>query len=172
MKIAVVGAGKLGCKVVEALLGGDHSVTVIDKNQETLDKLVSQMDIMTVNANGKSVSVLKSIGIENYDFLIACTDGDEKNITIAAFAKSLGCSKVIARVRDPEHTSQMDFIKDTLGIDYLVNPEFSITLEIYKYLVEKSNLSTGIFTSGKASLLAFNVNKIPKLIDLPLTEFS
>ena len=33
MKIAVVGAGKLGMKVVNALVGGNHSITVIDKNE-------------------------------------------------------------------------------------------------------------------------------------------
>ena len=39
MKIAIVGAGKLGFKVTEALLGGDHSVTVIDTNENALNKL-------------------------------------------------------------------------------------------------------------------------------------
>ena len=56
---------------------------------------------------------------------------------IASFAKKMGCSKVIARVRDPEHMNQIDFIKETLNIDHIVNPDLSITLEIYKYLVEK-----------------------------------
>ncbi len=88
MKVAIVGAGKLGFKVTEALLGGDHSVTLIDKNENALSKLISQMDIMTVHANGKEIRVLESIGINRYDFLLACTNSDEKNITIAAFAKS------------------------------------------------------------------------------------
>ena len=92
MKVAIVGAGKLGFKVTEALLGGDHSVTVIDVNENALNKLITQMDIMTVNANGKEIRVLESIGISTYDFLLACTNSDEQNITIAAFAKKLGCS--------------------------------------------------------------------------------
>ncbi len=88
MKIAIVGAGKLGFKVTEALLGGDHSVTVIDTNENALNKLITQMDIMTVNANGKEVRVLESIGISTYDFLLACTNSDEQNIIIASFAKN------------------------------------------------------------------------------------
>ncbi len=171
MKVAIVGAGKLGFKVTEALLGGDHSVTLIDKNENALSKLISQMDIMTVHANGKEIRVLESIGINRYDFLLACTNSDEKNITIAAFAKKLGCSKVAARVRDPEHMNQLDFIKELMNIDYIVNPDLSITMEIYKYLIEKYTLSNGIFTSGKASLLEFNVSKMPKLIDLSLSDF-
>lgn len=172
MKVAIVGAGKLGVKVTEALLGGDHAVTIIDKNEDILTKLTSHMDVMTVCANGKEIKALQNIGISSYDFLLASTDRDEKNIVIASFAKRLGCSKVIARVRDPEHLSQMDFIKDAMGIDYIVNPDDAITNEIYKYLVEKYTLGNGIFTSGKVSLLEFPVSKLPKLVNLPLTAFS
>lgn len=168
MNVAIVGAGKLGLKVISALLGGDHSITVIDKDEEILNKISQQMDVMVVNGNGKSISLLKECGIDSFDFLLAATDRDEKNIVIASFAKKLGCSKVIARVRDPEHMNQMEFIKDTMHIDYLVNPDMAITTEIYKYLVEKYTLNDGIFTSGKTALVQFHVKKMKQLIGLPM----
>lgn len=164
MKIAIAGAGKLGIKITEALLGGDHSITIIDKNEELLQRLSGQMDLMTVAGNAKQISLLESIGIDTYDYLISATDSDEKNIVICSFAKKLGCKKVIARVRDPEHMNQLDFIKDTMGIDYIVNPDLAITLEIYKFLVEKYTLSNGIFSSGKISLIEFNTDKMPEII--------
>ena len=37
MKIAIIGAGKLGRKVADALLGGDHSLTVVDSNEHVLE---------------------------------------------------------------------------------------------------------------------------------------
>ncbi|MGI6721729.1 MAG: Trk system potassium transporter TrkA [Anaerovoracaceae bacterium] len=164
MKIAIVGAGKLGTKVADALLGGNHSVTVIDKDEETLQKLAARMDVMTIASNGKQVSVMKDIHISSFDFLLASTDSDEKNIVIACFAKKLGCTKVIARVRDPEHLKQLDFIRDAMSIDYMVNPDMAITNEIYKYLAEKYTLSNGIFSSGKISILECQVEKLPALI--------
>ena len=170
MKVAIVGAGKLGIKITEALLGGDYSVTIIDKNENLLQKLGSQMDLMTVNGNAKQISLLESIGIETYDYLISATNSDEKNIVICSFAKKLGCKKVIARVRDPEHMNQLDFIKDTMDIDYIVNPDLSITIEIYKFLVEKYTLSNGIFSSGKISLIEFSLDKMPEFIDKQIDE--
>ena len=137
MKIAIVGAGKLGIKVTEALLGGDHSVTILDQDEDVLQKLSSHLDVMTVNANAKETKILKNLRISTYDYLIAVTESDETNIVIAAFAKQLGCAKVIARVRDPEHMDQLGFIKETMAIDSIVNPDLSITVEIYNYLVEK-----------------------------------
>ena len=165
MKIAIVGAGKLGLKVAEALLGGDHSVTIIDKNNAVLQKLSSQMDVLAINSDAKQVSELRDLDIASYDYLLAATDEDEKNIIIASFAKKLGCTKVIARVRDPEHMNQLDFIRENMGLDYIVNPDLSITVEIY-------TLSNGIFTSGKVSLLEFKVNKLPKLVGLPIPQMS
>lgn len=172
MKIAIAGAGKLGMKVAEALLGGDHSVTVIDKDEEILAKLSSQMDIMTVNANAKQKSVLEDINISSYDYLLATTDKDEKNIIIASIAKKLGCPMVIARVRGPEHMNQFDFIKDSFHIDSIVNPDLAISLEIYKYLVEKYTLSNGIFTSGKIAIIEMAAYKMPSLIGVQMINMN
>ena len=172
MKIAIVGAGKLGLKITGALVGGNHSITVIDKNEDILNKVSQQFDVLTVCGNAKQISILKRSSIDSFDFLIACTDSDEKNMVIASFAKKLGCTKVIARVRDPEHMNQMDFIKETMNIDHIVNPDLSITLEIYKYLVEKYTLTNGIFSSGKVSLVQFKVKRYPKLQNLSMIEVS
>ncbi len=170
MKVAIIGAGKLGIKVATALLGGDHAITVIDVNEEKLNKLSQQMDVLTVVGNGLSIKQLESCGINKFDFLIATTDSDENNIIIASFAKKLGCSKVIARVRDPEHMKQIDFIKETMNIDHVVNPDLAITLEIYKYLVEKYTLTNGIFSSGKVSLVQFSVRRFSKVIGMNMIE--
>lgn len=172
MRIAIVGAGKLGLKVINALVGGDHALTVFDVNEAVLNKIGQQYDVMTVAGNAKQISLLKDRAIGNFDFLIACTDSDEQNIVIASFAKKLGCSKVIARVRDPEHMNQMDFIMETMNIDHIVNPDLSITKEIYKYLVEKYTLTNGIFSSGKVSLVQFKVQKYKKLVGLSMVEVS
>ena len=170
MKVAIIGAGKLGIKVATALLGGDHEITVIDTSEEKLNKLSQQMDVLTVLGSGLSTRLLKSCGIDAFDFLIASTDSDEDNILIASFAKKLGCSKVIARVRDPEHMAQIDFIKETMDIDHVVNPDLAITLEIYKYLVEKYTLTNGIFSSGKIALVQFSVRRFSKVIGMNMIE--
>ena len=170
MKIVIVGAGKLGMKLADALLGGDNAVTIIDTNEQLLQKISSHLDVMTINANAKEIKTLKRINVASYDFLIAVTGNDEINILIASFAKKLGCNKVIARVRDPEHMQQVSFIKDTMGIDHIVNPDQGITVEIYKYLAEKYSLSNGIFSSGKVSLVEFDVEKYKQLIGLSMMD--
>ena len=170
MNVAIIGAGKLGFKVAEALIGGDYSITIIDKNDAVLQKLSQQLDVMTINDDARQISVLKSIGISSFEYLLAATDDDETNIVIASFAKKLGCKHVIARVREPEHINQFDFIKDSMGIDSIVNPDMAITVEIYKYLAEKYTLSNGIFTSGKVALTEFPTRRFPALVGLTIPD--
>lgn len=172
MKVAIIGAGKLGINITEALMDGDNEVTLIDTKADVLQKVSSQMDLLTVTADAKQIDVLKNLKIWTYDYLVVVTDNDEKNIVICSFAKKLGCPKVIARIRDPEHFKQLDFIKEAMGIDYIVNPDLSISNEIYKYLVEKYSLTGGSYSSGKVAVVEFSTDKLPVLIDKPIYSVS
>jgi len=134
MKVAIVGAGKLGLRIAEALVDGDYEITIIDKNEDLLDKISQKLDVLTVYGDAKKIDFLKSIQINTYDFLFAASDSDEVNILIASFSKALGCRYVSSRVRDPEHMKQIDFIREKMNIDFIVNPDLLITQEIHKYL--------------------------------------
>ena len=170
MNVAIVGAGKLGLRVAEALIDGDYSITIIDKNDAVIQRISSQLDVLTVNSNALRIDVLKDMNIDSYEYLIACTDSDESNIVISSFAKRLGCKHVVARVREPEHMNQFNFIKETMNIDHLVNPDLSITKEIYKYLAEKYTLSDGIFTSGEIAMTEVSSKRVSALIGLTMPD--
>lgn len=170
MNVAIVGAGKLGFRIAASLLSGDYAITIIDKDEDVLNKLSQQLDVMTINADARDLSVLKNLNMKTFNYLLAATGDDESNIVISSFAKKLGCRRVIARVRDPEYMNHFGFIKESMGIDSIVNPDLAITVEIYKYLVEKYTLSNGIFTSGKISLIEFSSKKYPRLIGLTIPE--
>ena len=58
MKIAIIGAGKLGIRITEALLDGDYDVTVVDNNEKKLDILAQQFDVFTVLGDAKTLQSL------------------------------------------------------------------------------------------------------------------
>ena len=111
-------------RLCRCLLYTSHSVTLIDTNEELLEKISSQMDVMVVHGNAKEIKILKQLDIDSYDYLIATTFNDEANIIIASFAKKLGCNKVVARVRDPEHMQQINFIKETMDIEMCIRDRY------------------------------------------------
>ncbi len=170
MNIAIIGVGKLGIKVCEALHGGDYSITLVDTNQELLDRLSQQFDVLTINEDARDINTLKSIGIDKCQHVLVATGSDESNMVIGSFAKQLGANNVISRVRDPEYLKHYSFIRKSLNIDYLVNPDLAITTEIYKYLVEKYTLSNGVFTSGRIALIEFKAMRKKELVGLKMPE--
>lgn len=170
MNIAIIGGGKLGIKVCEALVGGDYSITIVDTNDALLDRLSQQFDVMTVNEDARDINVLKEIGINKFQYVLVATGRDETNLVIGGFAKKLGCHRVIVRVRDPEYMKHFEFIRTSMGIDYIVNPDFAITMEIYKYLSEKYTLNNGVFTSGRIALIEFKAKRKKELIGRKMPE--
>ena len=170
MNIAIIGVGKLGIKVCEALVGGDYSITIVDTNDALLDRLSQQFDVMTVNEDARDINVLKEIGINKFQYVLVATGRDETNLVIGGFAKKLGCHRVIVRVRDPEYMKHFEFIRTSMGIDYIVNPDFAITMEIYKSLSEKYTLNNGVFTSGRIALIEFKAKRKKELIGLKMPE--
>ncbi len=170
MKVAIVGAGKLGLNVAEALLGSGYEVMLLDKNPVLLQKVNNQFDLLTITGNAKDADLLKNVNINTYDYLVAVTDNDEKNMAICSFAKKLGCAQVIARVRDPEYVNQLSFVKEAMNIDYIVNPDLSIAKEIYKYLVEKYTLTNGYLSTGLISIIEFTSDSLPIVINKKICE--
>ena len=170
MKVAIVGAGKLGLNVAEALLGSGYEVTLLDKDPVLLQKASNQFDLLTITGNAKDADLLKKVNINTYDYLVAVTDNDEKNMAICSFAKKLGCARVIARVRDPEYVNQLNFVKEAMNIDHIVNPDLSISKEIYKYLVEKYTLTNGYLSTGLISIIEFTSDSLPIVINKKIFE--
>ena len=160
MKVAIVGAGKLGTAIAEAMIKGSNDITVMDTSEERIQTINQSLDLFTVNADAKQTEALREMGIGNYDLLISATDNDEKNIVICAFAKKLGCKMVIARVREPEHLDQLDFIRENMGIDFIINPDKDCADVIFNYITQQYALSGGRLSKDGVGVLEFEAGSI------------
>ncbi|MCA0385208.1 MAG: Trk system potassium transporter TrkA [Firmicutes bacterium] len=174
MNIIIVGAGKLGYSLADMFAIKDNNVTVIDNDSEALQRASAHIDMMAVHANGLNIDVLEQINIAITDVLIAVTEGDETNMLISLIAKRLGCKRVVARIRNPEYSSQLDFLKQTLGIDYIANPDLETAKEITKQLLTNEAIYMDDFAGGKVAMSEFTVattsyltGKCIKNINLP-----
>lgn len=170
MKVMIIGAGKLGTKLATAMLNGEIHVTIIDNNPAILDRLKDHLDVLTVNANGARKEVLEELEISSYDLTIAVTSSDETNILISSMAKKLGCKSSIARIRNPEYSSQLEFIKDSYDIDRVINPELATSNEILRYLMDSYTFYFGDYAMGKVSLVNFNIKNLPDFVGKNIFE--
>lgn len=134
MKIIIVGAGKVGEYLFTDLNTEDNDIILIEKRQEILNEMLSKYDIMGISGSGTNYDVLEEAGVADSDVFISVTESDETNIISCIFAKNMGAKYTIARVRNPEYSSKSGFVKEVLGIDLVINPEFVAAREISRGL--------------------------------------
>lgn len=164
MKVMIVGAGKLGYKIAESMINAEVDVTIIEKNAEKLETINDHLDVLAISGNGIEVEILKELEIKTYDLLVAATGSDETNTIICSLAKKLGCKKTIARIRNPEYMHQLDFIKNEMGIDQIINPDLDTANEIVRYLLQSYAFSTEDFAKGRVLIVDFNIKNMPDII--------
>ena len=156
MNIIIVGCGKVGYTLAEALSAENHDISVIDTSEEALNHL-SVLDVSAIRGNGSSYRVLREAGVDNCDILIAVTNRDEVNLLCCLVAKKAGNCRTIARVRDPEYYQEIDFIKDELGLSLAINPELAAATYIYHLIRCPSAMELNTFAKGRVHMLSLDL---------------
>ena len=169
MRIIIVGFGKVGSVLAWQLCAEKHDVTVIDCD-ESLASYADNTDIVFYTGNGVKLDDLQNAGCAKADLLIAVTGVDEVNMLICCIAKLLGVKDTIARVRDPEYSTQISRIKDKLGIDMTINPELAATGEISRLLRFPSAMTVDTFAKGMVEIVSVRLKDESLLAGVPLYE--
>jgi trk system potassium uptake protein TrkA len=109
MFVLVIGAGRVGSSVARKALADGHTVSVLDEDPLSHERLDAGLTTSWEEAGGRftvgqgiEVDALKEAGIDEADVFIASTDGDNTNLTIAQIAqKGFEIEHVLVRVMDP-----------------------------------------------------------------------
>lgn len=173
MNIIIVGDGKVGYALAGQLTKEDHNITIIDKNEEALKKADDTLDVMCVKGNGARASILMEAGIEDAELVIAATSRDELNMLTCLTAKKLSKNvRTIARIRDPEYYQEFTVLQNQMGVDMVINPEFTAAQEIANLLQFPAAMNIEIFFGGKARLVEFRVLEGDMLVGNKLSKIS
>ena len=85
-------------------------------------------------------------------------------------AKKMGTRHTIARVRNPDYSSQRDFMRNQLGFSMIVNPELEAASEIRRVLSFPSAVKVDNFSRGKVELAEFFVENHSRLNGVELNQ--
>lgn len=170
MNIIIVGCGRVGRSIAEQLNTEGHSITVIDEEPSTLEKIYDTQNVMAILGNGATYSVLHEAGIDSCDLLIAVTATDELNLYTCLLAKNAGVPSTIARVRNPEYISDVNVIKDDLKLTLAINPEYACAGEIARLVKYVGIKSIRSFAGGHIDLIKIVVKGSSPLADKRLAD--
>ncbi len=170
MNIIIVGLGKIGTTMTKQLVAEGHDVTVIDIKHETVVSTVDAYDVMGICGNGASREILEEAGASKAKLIIAATPSDELNILSCLMAKRMGTENTIARVRNPDYANQNQFLRDELGINMVVNPEFETANEISRIIRFPSAAHLDSFARGKIEIASIRIHSDNPLCGLPIYD--
>ena len=159
MKIIIVGCGKVGTTLAEQLNRENHDITLIDCDSEALQSISDSTDVMSVTGNGAVYQVQMEAGIKEADLLIATTNSDELNMLCCLIAKKAGNCHTIARIRNPEYSAEINYIREELNLSLAINPELAAAREIARLLRFTNAIKIELFAKGRIELLKFLIPK-------------
>ena len=113
MRVLVMGCGRVGTSLADALSRLGHEVAVIDRDSTAFQRLSPEFSGDRILGMGFDREVLLRAGIERADAFAAVSSGDNSNIISARVAREMfGVQKVVARIYDAKRAA----VYERLGI--------------------------------------------------------
>lgn len=102
MHIVIMGCGRVGAELAQALEEQGHTVAVVDRDPTAFRRLGSGFGGRRVTGLGFDQDTLREAGIEEAGAFAAVSSGDNSNIIAARVAReNFGVENVAARIYDP-----------------------------------------------------------------------
>ena len=117
-QVAVIGLGRLGIALATTLHSLGHDVLALDIDEKNVQNIASQIT-HTVQADATDETILRELGISNFDIAIVTMGEIGKSVLSTILLKKLGVRYIIARANNELHGS----ILEKIGADKVVYPE-------------------------------------------------
>lgn len=173
MKVVIAGAGEVGTHLAKMLSKESHDIVLLDDDQEKLERIASQVDLLTVNGAANSIDDLKECGISKADLFIAVTPYESRNVLACILAKDLGAGKTLARINNAEYLKKINKPKFTaLGVDELIYPETLAAKEIIASVKQPGARVMHEFSGGKLMLFGIKIRENASIVNQTLADIA
>ncbi len=170
MKIIIAGAGDVGFHLAKLLSYESQDTYIIDFDGEKLNYINNHLDVITKKGDATSIELLKEIGVQEADLLLAVTESQNTNFTISVIGKALGVQKTIARINNPEFLQNNDINFQDFGVDFMISPEELAADEIKMLLDQSSFNDTVAFENGLFNVMGTSLTYKSPIVDLTVKE--
>jgi trk system potassium uptake protein TrkA len=133
---AVIGMGRFGSSVAEAISKLGFEVLAIDSSEQRIQEVVN---IVThaVSADSTDEDAMKALGIRNFDVVVVAIGQDiQASILTTLVLKDLGVSKIIVKAQNELHGK----VLHKIGADKVVFPERDMGLRVAHHLISPNIL--------------------------------
>ncbi len=174
MKIVLCGAGRVGISIAEHLATEDNDITVIDSNNESIQKITELYDVRGVHGIASHPNVLSDAGISEAEMIIAVTESDEINIIACQISNLIyNTPTKIARIRSREYLNEnfIEIFQDgKIPIDHIISPEEEVASALVKQWRTPGAFDVAEFCQSSVTMLGILCNEDCPILDTPLRQ--
>ncbi len=154
-EFVVIGLGRFGGSIVQELVQQDADVMAIDKQQERVDEFAS-IATQAVVADTTDESVLKSLGIRNFEHVIVAIGDDiQSSILTTLILKEIGVQKITVKAQNDYHEK----VLRKIGADHVVHPERDMGIRIANNMMS-NNVLDYLELSDEHSIMEIKANHL------------
>ncbi|MDA0353022.1 MAG: TrkA family potassium uptake protein [Chloroflexi bacterium] len=118
MQVVVLGLGRFGSQLAEALAEEGHEVLAIDISENEVQRVADRVTKAAI-ADMTDEDALRDLGVGNMDIGVVATAFIEASVLAAMNLQSLGVPEVYAKARSDRHATMLRRI----GVQRVVEPE-------------------------------------------------
>lgn len=165
MHAVIVGCGRVGAELAQALEARDQSVAVIDSNRSAFEeRLHPGFKGKTLYGIGFDRDILEAAGIREAEIFVSATRGDNTNILCARIAKEhFGVPRVAALIYDPRRAQ----IYERLGISTVASVSWATDQLLAKVMPSSEAVE---WTVGSGEVVVVGLPAPPSLIGKPIED--
>lgn len=173
MRVLIIGAGNAGRRLTARLCEENHDVVLVDHDARRLAEAEAQWDILTIQGNGASPSVLSEADVGKAMLFAAVTDNDEVNILSALFARAAGVQHTVVRASNADYLagSCVETLR-ALGIALVVNEHAECARELQRILNMPGSREVIEMLEGRMLCVGVNLPGDSLLLGAPLRSFA
>ncbi|MEK9597896.1 MAG: Trk system potassium transporter TrkA [Alphaproteobacteria bacterium] len=177
MRIVICGAGIVGSAIATHLAAEQNDVTVIDHDEEKVQRIAEHADLSAIVGLASHPDVLERAGLEQAELIIAVTESDEVNMVACQMAHSLFKTRTkIARIRSNAYLrsdiKSKFFTTDNMPIDFIISPEQEVASAVSRQLRLPGAFDVKELGGGKLQLVGVLCDSNCPIINTPLRHLT
>ena len=153
-EFVVIGLGRFGGSIVRELIEQGADVMAIDNDSLRVDEFAN-IATQAVVADTTDASVLKSLGIRNFEHVIvAIGENIQASILTTLMLKEIGVKKITVKAQNDYHAK----VLDKIGADKVVHPERDMGIRIAHNMLS-NNVLDYLELSDEHSIMEVKANE-------------
>ncbi|PPD58143.1 Trk system potassium transporter TrkA [Dehalogenimonas etheniformans] len=165
--VVVIGGGSIGYLVAEGLIRQGVQVKILERDQVRAEEIATKLErALVLQGEPTDRDFLLEQGISKADAVVSVTQNDELNILATLLAKTLGVSRALSMINNPDFLP----LAEAAGIDVAGSPAIITARKIAHFVLRGGAVAASVLENNTLEAIEFIVSPKAKIVGKPVSD--